>query len=621
MRRATAYFNKKRLNDAKNDIELVISKEPSNKKAIELCDEIKKALKKENDENEQVKAKGGKRLTIEETDGDESEEEQEQEVVATKKSVQIKEVEEDDEESEAEENSEKGVDSVPPKIEEAKIEAPQKVEEVKIEASRKVEEAKIEAPPKVEEKPLPQKVVDFKDKANKEYAAGQYGEAISYYSKAIDQLKKEFTEEDIKLYYGNTLSILYSNRASCKQKTGDFKDSINDCNLSLEIRGDNVKVLFKKAHVLELSEKYNDSLIEYQKIMRIDSTYKQAQEGYNRVKNLLISRGELKTATQLPTKVQPQPPVENKIKEEELNFDKLKEKGNDYFKQNNYTEALKFYTKCVELEKQNLVAYLNRAICSIKLNDGSSALNDCNFVLKHDKKNVKALYRRALANKLLGKIDESVNDLKEVIQIEPKNAIAIKDLAEIEKEKAAKTEQPPSVNKPKTKEEVKQPAKDEAIKRKPVKFENEITNNYEFLQAWNSVKLDDIGNFCQLIEKIDAQKLAKYVGSKLDDSMLSTFIKTFHRYIFDDPSEEYEQTEEVDGYNLIDRKQKLNKLDIYNYIIQLTKVQRFDIIKLFLSEENKVLLNKCLNYLSENIKTTTSFTNENILELKKLYGI
>ena len=274
---------------------------------------------------------------------------------------------------------------------------------------------------------------------------------------------------------------------------------------------------------------------------------------------------------------------------------------------------------------------MNRSICLIKLNDWFNALNDCNFVLKHDIKNVKALYRRAIANRYLGNLSNSIRDLKELIGIEPKNTIAIKDLAEIEKqlkEAAAKIEETKKEESKQTPKEnvLKEEApKVETLKRKPVKFENEITNNYEFLQAWNSVRPDDISTFCQLIEKIDAQKLAKYVGSKLDDNMLSTFVKTFHRYIFDDANEEYEQTEDVDGFNLIDRKQKLNKLEIYSYLLQLTKVQRFDIIKLFLNAENKIILNKCFDYFNQQLalnanSSNCSFNKEDILKLKTLYG-
>ena len=646
LRRSTAYFNKKRFSEAKTDIEIVVGKEPNNKKAQELFDDIEKALKKENKEKSEVKAKGGKRLTIEETDGEEESEEEEEEAVkpaTTKKSIEIKEVEDDEEEEEAPvEVSKPFVDEAslkiePPQQPAAKEELASAKDESKIaEASKPVVPEKTVEQPKIEEKPLPKKVIDFKDRANKEYSNGQYGEAINFYSKAIDELKKGFKENDLKLYYGNTLSTLYSNRASSKQKIGDFKDAISDCNLSLELKDANVKVLFKKAHLLELSEKYNDSLVEYQKIMRFDSTYKQAQDGYNRVKNLLISRGELKTERPKVNVQPPAPIVET--------FDQLKEKGNQYFKEGNYTEALKYYTKCVDLEKQNLIAYLNRAICFVKLKDGVNALNDCNFVLKQDSKNVKALYRRALASKLLGNLNDSIRDLKELIQIEPKNTIAIKDLTDIEKElkeERTKTTTPKieqiqnnksDLNKedeikkkPQSKLIIEEPKAEPVIKKKPIKFESEITNNYEFLQAWNSVKPDDISTFCQLIEKIDAKKLAKYVGSKLDDSMLSTFVKIFHCYIFEDENDEYEQTEEVeDGYNLIDRKQKLNKLEMYEYLLQLTKVQRFDIIKMFLNNENKDLLNKCFNYFDEQVKNNASncsFNKENLLKLKKLYGI
>lgn len=54
-----------------------------------------------------------------------------------------------------------------------------------------------------------------------------------------------------------------------------------------------LKLRTKRAHSLEMLEKYSESLLEYERIMQVDTRFKNAQEGYNRVRRMLIETGKL----------------------------------------------------------------------------------------------------------------------------------------------------------------------------------------------------------------------------------------------------------------------------------------------------------------------------------------
>jgi len=646
MRRANAYYKKRKLVEAKKDVDIVLAKEPANKNAKELADNLNLAMKKESAEKEEVQAKGGKRLTIEETDGDSEDDEEAQEVPVMKASLQQAKAEVS---KEIEKEPVVVKEDKKPKriiIEESDDEVEKKAESKVVEETIKNDENKqfvdqhqdiVKDAEKIEERELPAAVVDYKDKANKLFANGQYGEAIGLYTKAIAHLKSE-GEENLQ-YYANNLSVLYSNRASSKQKIGDYKEAICDCDASLALRDGNIKVLFKKASSLESLEKYNEALMDYQKIMKLDSSFKQAQDAYNRVKNSLIQRGAYKSGTEN----KPKEKQEKIVEEKKDSFDELKLKGNEFFKANDYVKAIEIYTACVKLDSSNVTGYLNRSICYIKTNEAKKALGDCNFVLEHEKMNVKALYRRSLAFKLLKNFEKCVDDLTEVLKLEPKNAIAVKDLSEVKKEiererehkaKSVKIEEVKTCEAPKitkkpieTKIEEKKVEEDKK-KKQPSQtvLPKDIKNNYEFLQAWNSISPTDYQTYCLLIEKIEPKTLPKFIGSKLDDEMFSRLIKTFHKYLFDDQF--YDQDMYDDEYDIsLVQKRTLEKFDIFLFIKELIKTPRFDVIKMFLSVELKKLLKEAFECIAKEHDSrigegeTPKVTKAEIESVKKAYGI
>ncbi len=192
MRRSTAYLKKKKYAQAKTDIDKVLQMEATNKKALELQAQISAVMQKAGEEEARVKSLGGKRLQIEESDTDDEDVEEKLEnillnsksekpasiqvkdkVTGQKTSIKITEVESED----CEETDDEEIETKVTVDDNVKAPVEPVVEKVR-------EEVKIE---------LPKRVVDFKDKANAQYASGQYSDALEFYTFAVDALTAEKT--------------------------------------------------------------------------------------------------------------------------------------------------------------------------------------------------------------------------------------------------------------------------------------------------------------------------------------------------------------------------------------------------------------------------------------------
>lgn len=310
-------------------------------------------------------------------------------------------------------------------------------------------------------------------------------------------------------------------------------------------------------------------------------------------------------------------------------YEEFKTKGNDFVKQNNFEKACEFYTKCIDLDSLNPLAYSNRSLCYIKLNQPDLAIKDANVVLDNDKTNVKALYRRALALKLKHNYDLAIQDLRKLLSLESNNQIAKSEINAIEilmkgKEVSKKIDTPKPVQaqvEPESKKvlikevetgvksgEKKAESKQEKEPQQRLKHPtvapvvnipkkihdfSSITNAYEFLQAWNSVSPKDIESYSNLLANVDPADLYKFIGSKLDDDMLSKLIKSLHLL----------------STNTTLASLLKDKINVTDYLKSIAKTQRFEVIKLFLSKEQKEML-----------KELFSSSDESEL-LKKLYSV
>jgi serine/threonine-protein phosphatase 5 len=114
-----------------------------------------------------------------------------------------------------------------------------------------------------------------------------------------------------------------------------------------------------------------------------------------------------------------------------------KTKGNEYFKNQKYEQALEEYTAAIKSGvtsgKLLAVYYSNRAFCNIKLENFGFAINDGDEATKADPTYPKGYYRRGSAYFALTKYENALSNFKQVVAIAPGDADAKEKLAIVQK--------------------------------------------------------------------------------------------------------------------------------------------------------------------------------------------
>ncbi|GCB81314.1 hypothetical protein scyTo_0022985, partial [Scyliorhinus torazame] len=88
----------------------------------------------------------------------------------------------------------------------------------------------------------------------------------------------------------------------------------------------------------------------------------------------------------------------------------MKAKANQYFKDKDYDNAIKYYTLAIELNSENAIYYGNRSLAYLRTECYGYALSDATKAVELDKKYIKGYYRRATANMALGKFKAALKD-------------------------------------------------------------------------------------------------------------------------------------------------------------------------------------------------------------------
>uniref|UniRef100_A0A2K6L1T2 RNA polymerase II-associated protein 3 n=1 Tax=Rhinopithecus bieti TaxID=61621 RepID=A0A2K6L1T2_RHIBE len=116
----------------------------------------------------------------------------------------------------------------------------------------------------------------------------------------------------------------------------------------------------------------------------------------------------------------------------------LKEKGNKYFKQGKYDEAIDCYTKGMDADPYNPVLPTNRASAYFRLKKFAVAESDCNLAIALNRSYTKAYSRRGAARFALQKLEEAKKDYERVLELEPNNFEATNELRKINQALASK---------------------------------------------------------------------------------------------------------------------------------------------------------------------------------------
>ncbi|TNN56579.1 Serine/threonine-protein phosphatase 5 [Liparis tanakae] len=97
----------------------------------------------------------------------------------------------------------------------------------------------------------------------------------------------------------------------------------------------------------------------------------------------------------------------------------LKEKANNYFKEKDYDNAIKYYSEALEVNPTNAVYYSNRSLAYLRTECYGYALADATKALEIDKNYIKGYYRRATSNMALGKFKAALKDYETVVKVRP----------------------------------------------------------------------------------------------------------------------------------------------------------------------------------------------------------
>eukprot|EP01132_Coremiostelium_polycephalum_P001239 gene1239-1563_t len=107
---------------------------------------------------------------------------------------------------------------------------------------------------------------------------------------------------------------------------------------------------------------------------------------------------------------------------------KYKDKGNQFFAQQKYKDAIEYYTLAIQLDSSNSILFANRAMAYLKLKNYNQAEIECTRSINLDPTYIKAYHRRGLARVELKKFDDSIQDFKFVLKHEPNNKDTQKEL-------------------------------------------------------------------------------------------------------------------------------------------------------------------------------------------------
>eukprot|EP01083_Nonionella_stella_P135156 411091_1 len=98
-----------------------------------------------------------------------------------------------------------------------------------------------------------------------------------------------------------------------------------------------------------------------------------------------------------------------------------KAKGNEFFKQKDYPNAIKWYTEAIEIDNSVPAYFSNRSASYAGLGDWEKAAEDGSSCITCDKKFIKGYFRAATALENLKNYKKAVETLTMGLAIEPRN--------------------------------------------------------------------------------------------------------------------------------------------------------------------------------------------------------
>lgn len=335
-----------------------------------------------------------------------------------------------------------------------------------------------------------------------------------------------------------------------------------------------------------------------------------------------------------------------------------------YLRRNQPSSAEADCNKALGMEADNIKALFRRSQARKMMKKYKESLEDLTHLLKIDPKNaaakkemtvVKNYYREEL-QKMKDNLGSSANTSKSDGKQRKRMVIQETESDEEEEEESSKVKaadksspnvsnktQTASAKKPETKSEQKKPEmekkgkkmvieeietsneggdkhkapeKSKTSQKKPSQSKNikststglpvvpptapklDKATPYEFIQAWNSLKkVQDLQPYADLLKQITPADLPKVISNKLDGPMLTTIVQCL--------DSKFTETGELDT--------------AFRILTNLSKVDRFQTISMFMSAKEKSVVERVLTRLQS--QKSPTYDQSDLNKLKKCYDI
>ncbi|ESR53622.1 Hsp70-Hsp90 organizing protein 3 [Citrus sinensis] len=249
-----------------------------------------------------------------------------------------------------------------------------------------------------EAKERKEKALKEKEAGNAAYKKKEFEKAIEHYSSAL-----ELDDEDI--------SYL-TNRAAVYLEMGKYEECIKDCDKAVE-RGRELRSDFKM--IARALTRKGTALV---KMAKCSKDYEPAIETFQ--KALTEHRNpdtlkKLNEAEKAKKELEQQEIFDPKIADEE------REKGNEFFKQQKYPEAIQHYTESLRRNPKDPRTYSNRAACYTKLGAMPEGLKDADKCIELDPTFSKGYTRKGAIQFFLKEYDKALETYQEGLKHDPQN--------------------------------------------------------------------------------------------------------------------------------------------------------------------------------------------------------
>ena len=206
------------------------------------------------------------------------------------------------------------------------------------------------------------------------------------------------------------LLILYT-KGKKELKNYDFQKAIENFDKAITINPNGAEALAYRADLYRIMEDDTKSMEYAQKAITINPMDAYA----NFVMGSLYCSTDTENAKNYLTRAIR---YDSKLERAYLN------RGQLYYKESSFREAINDFSKVIKINPQNYYAYEGRALSYISLKQFNQALTDLNFLVKKQPKIMRYLMLRAMCHSLLNNVPQSLADINKVIDSEPNNADA-----------------------------------------------------------------------------------------------------------------------------------------------------------------------------------------------------